>query len=59
MVVTVVAGLIEIRFYMQNQTLKNNFTAYFPFHKTFSKHFHLKIFYTRKIFYILPNTALK
>ena len=29
-VVTMVAGLIEIGFYMQNQTLKNNFTSYFP-----------------------------
>ena len=34
-----------------NQTLENNFLSW--------KYFHLKIFYTRKIFYIQPNTALE
>ena len=33
-----------------NQTLENIFLS--------RKYFHLKIFYTRKIFYIQPNTAL-
>ena len=33
-----------------NQTLENIFLS--------QKYFHLKIFYTRKIFYIQPNTAL-
>ena len=34
-----------------NQTLENIFLSW--------KYFHLKIFYTRKIFYIQPNTALE
>ena len=66
-VVTLVARLMEIGFYMQNQTLK--IILRHIFHKAdkqlkifyviflYVKHFHLKIFYTLKIFYILPNTA--
>ena len=61
---SLVAGLMEIGFSMQNQTLK--IILWHIFHKVdkqlkifsfFVKHFHLKTFYTWKIFYILPNAA--
>ena len=39
----------KIAFSACNQTLENIFLS--------QKYFHLKIFYTRKIFYILPNMA--
>ena len=54
----------ENRFLHAIPNTKNTFPANFPKHKQtieniflFIKYFKLKIFYTRKIFYILPNTA--
>lgn len=45
--------------------IRNHFLVYFPEHKQaleniflFKKCFHLKIFYTQKIFYIEPNMTL-
>ena len=48
MVVTVVARLIEIGFYMQNQT-QNNFLAYFPQHRQTIKNIFL---YTKNILHL-------
>ena len=65
MVVIVVVGFFENRFLHAIPKTKNTFLANFSKHKQtieniflFVKYFQLKIFYTRKTFYILPNTAL-
>ena len=64
MVVIVVVGFSENRFLHAIPNTKNTFLANFPKHKQkieniflFIKYFQLKIFYSRKIFYILPNAA--
>ena len=42
-------GFFLVNFPQHRQIIKNIFL--------YTKNFHLKIFYTRKIFYILPNVA--
>ena len=62
MVVIVVVGFSENRFLHAISNTKNTFPTNFPKHKqtienffVFIKYFQLKIFYTWKTFYILPN----
>ena len=55
----------ENRYLHSKPNTKNNFLTNFSQHRTtieniflFVKYFHFKIFYTHKIFYLLPNAAL-
>ena len=64
--VIMVVGFYENRFLHTIPNTKNTFPTNFPKYKQiieniflFVKYFQLKMFYTRKTFYILPNVALK